>query len=363
MSTDFLDRLEQPAYTGENRCAPCTLVNLAIAVVLAILAGRRNRALGLLVFLGGAGLVYLRGYLVPGTPELTKRYLPESVLSMFGTTDRPDAVPDEIATAANRRLDTSTESAESAESRESGDLDRTDSGIDDDAVDGVDANGIDADGRAGADDDADDESPGPYAHRGAVEELLDNPMDVVLEGFDVVEAGGEGTEADIVLVDSFREEWLSTIELLEDDEDERLETLADLFHEPTEDVELERREDTRLYGLVDGKSRNNWISEAALVADLAAHRVLAARDPRWSAVVPEERYSILKGFRVFLETCPLCGGPVEPTDEAVESCCDTWDVIAVRCLDCDARVLEVTPPEPPSGGDPMAAGAPGRFTR
>ncbi|WP_306061456.1 hypothetical protein [Natronococcus wangiae] len=38
-------------------------------------------AVALLVFLAA---IYLRGYLVPGTPELTERYVPPSVLRLFG---------------------------------------------------------------------------------------------------------------------------------------------------------------------------------------------------------------------------------------------------------------------------------------
>ena len=78
-------RLRQPEYTGENRCLPCTAVNVAIAgagaATVTAVAGPALGAAGL-----GAGLaaIWLRGYLVPGTPELTKRYLPESVLRLFG---------------------------------------------------------------------------------------------------------------------------------------------------------------------------------------------------------------------------------------------------------------------------------------
>ncbi|MWG33171.1 hypothetical protein [Halomarina oriensis] len=84
MDSRPLDALRQPAYTGENRCLPCTVVNVAIAAVLAVAAGRHNRAFGLLVAAVAAVLVWLRGYLVPGTPELTKRYLPRRVLRWFG---------------------------------------------------------------------------------------------------------------------------------------------------------------------------------------------------------------------------------------------------------------------------------------
>ncbi len=86
-------RFVQPEYTGENRCYPCTVVNLAIAALLALLviagaAWANLLTLGLIaggvVVLVSVLLIYFRGYLVPGTPALTKRYLPFRVLTLFG---------------------------------------------------------------------------------------------------------------------------------------------------------------------------------------------------------------------------------------------------------------------------------------
>lgn len=80
-----LGALRRPEYTGENRCLPCTAVNVAISFVLAGVLGAVTAppvgAAALVVFLAA---VSLRGYLVPGTPELTERYLPPSVLELFG---------------------------------------------------------------------------------------------------------------------------------------------------------------------------------------------------------------------------------------------------------------------------------------
>jgi hypothetical protein len=82
---DAVDRLRQPAYTGENRCLPCTVVNVAIAGVGAAGLGALGAPLlGAVAFGGALGGIWLRGYLVPGTPELTKRYLPERALALFG---------------------------------------------------------------------------------------------------------------------------------------------------------------------------------------------------------------------------------------------------------------------------------------
>ena len=93
----LLAGLRRPEYTGENRCVPCTLANTAIAVVLAGVVGYAWLALvgGGLAVAGAATVavlvlsgvaIWLRGYLVPGTPELTKRYFPDWLLARFDKT-------------------------------------------------------------------------------------------------------------------------------------------------------------------------------------------------------------------------------------------------------------------------------------
>lgn len=80
----LLDRLRQPEYIGENRCTPCTAVNVAIAAAGSTLVTKlTSRRLGSTAFASSLGMIYLRGYLVPGTPTLTKRYFPERVLRWF----------------------------------------------------------------------------------------------------------------------------------------------------------------------------------------------------------------------------------------------------------------------------------------
>lgn len=101
--TGTLSRFKQPEYTGENRCLPCTLVNTLIAFVLAagiFLLGTTQ--VSTVAAAGGAvGFfllcllsIYVRGYLVPGTPELTKRYFPASVLALFGKGPAQATSPD-----------------------------------------------------------------------------------------------------------------------------------------------------------------------------------------------------------------------------------------------------------------------------
>lgn len=301
-------------------------MNLAIAALAGALLARRDRRLGLAAFAVGAGLVYLRGYLVPGTPQLTKRYLPDGVLAQFD--QAPTKGTDVPADVAQRAADHA--------------LAATDG---DETVAGIDPGGD------GPDTAANESAAVPESLAGlSVEELL-----VELS---VVEPCGDD---DLCLTEAFREDWIEELEGLESEVDRR-EALASLFEEPVADVEVEYRDEDRPFGLVEGRSRHNWITDAALSADLAAHRVLEA-DERWAALAPRERFRLLKGCRVFLETCPECGGVVAPTDESVESCCRSWKVVAVRCTDCEARLVELPSPDERDPGGGAAFAGTGGFTR
>ncbi|WP_262342864.1 hypothetical protein [Haloplanus rubicundus] len=96
----LVDRLRQPEYVGENRCIPCTVVNVLIALVLAGTAALVAPPLGVGVLVAALAAIYLRGYLVPYTPTLTKRYFPDRVLRWFDKdptfrdVERPEDVED-----------------------------------------------------------------------------------------------------------------------------------------------------------------------------------------------------------------------------------------------------------------------------
>jgi len=79
----LLNRLRRPEYTGENRCIPCTAVNVAISVALGAALATVSIPLAGLALGASLALIYLRGYLVPYTPAITKRYLPDRVLRWF----------------------------------------------------------------------------------------------------------------------------------------------------------------------------------------------------------------------------------------------------------------------------------------
>ncbi|KAB1194046.1 hypothetical protein GJR96_11595 [Haloferax sp. MBLA0076] len=105
----LLDRVRQPEYTGENRCVPCTVVNVLIAAATSLVLGIVWVPLGLVSFVVFAGVIYTRGYLVPGTPTLTKRYLPDRVLRWF---DKEPTPRDEVGVGGDAMFDTGDETIE-----------------------------------------------------------------------------------------------------------------------------------------------------------------------------------------------------------------------------------------------------------
>lgn len=83
MLSTLFTTLRQPEYTGENRCTLCTILNIVIAGTIAGLASLVTLPGGILLLLLFSTTIYFRGYLIPYTPELTKRYFPEWMLAYF----------------------------------------------------------------------------------------------------------------------------------------------------------------------------------------------------------------------------------------------------------------------------------------
>lgn len=116
-----VDRLKQPEYTGENRCTPCTVVNSVIAVVVAVAVGvalgtsvgwTAGTVAGGVVLGLSAASIALRGYLVPGTPTLTKTYFPDWVLRKF---DKEPAARGEVSVDDDLEVETVLMDAEALE--------------------------------------------------------------------------------------------------------------------------------------------------------------------------------------------------------------------------------------------------------
>lgn len=71
MSTSLT--IKRPGYTGENRCWPCTAVNAVLLGIVSIAVAIVSPPLAVAVATFGAAGIWLRGYLVPYTPEFAPR--------------------------------------------------------------------------------------------------------------------------------------------------------------------------------------------------------------------------------------------------------------------------------------------------
>ncbi|WP_132058868.1 hypothetical protein [Halorussus amylolyticus] len=261
-STGFVERFKQPEYTGENRCTPCTIVNVLIAVVGSAAVGVVATPLvGVPVFGACLAAIYFRGYLVPGTPTLTKRYFPDWFLKYF---DKHEHDQPEI----------------SEEDREPEEV---------------------------------------LADAGAVEPCAE------------VE--------DLCLSESFRADWYDRMESINADETEKAE-LSAVLDVDEDELEFDEHQEA-LVAKFDGRRLGQWESRAALLADVAAARILEDGYSDWDRLTVTNQSRVLSGLRIFLDTCPDCGGDIAMEQDTVESCCRTMDVVAVSCSECDARLLEV----------------------
>jgi hypothetical protein len=265
----LLDSLREPAYTGANRCVPCTVVNLLLAAALTVVVAVLWLPLAPAVLLLSLASIYFRGYLVPGTPGLTERYLPNRVLARFGK---------------------STERS------------RTDRG---------------------------ERGPRLTTDLGAESTLRDAG---VLET-----AAGTGEIDGTRLTSSFRAAWLECLETpaaVDVTDGVRVTFGADATTTPMgEDLTT----------VVDGQRLVGWESHAALRADVAAAELLATRCDDWQELDGPARQELLSTLRAYLDSCPDCGGTVELTDAAVESCCrPTERDVTTRCVDCGTTLLDVS---------------------
>lgn len=272
---EALAALRRPEYTGQNRCTPCTLVNAAIAVVAAIvlavlvpLGPVGSAGIGVAVLVVAAAAIALRGYLVPGTPWLTRTYFPDWVLRYF---EHDRAVH---ATAADVEPAAVLEAAE------------------------------------------------------AVTECED--VD------------------DLCLTGDFRAAWYDRMDELRGTDASRT-ALAAMLDLPADDLELEEHGGAFVAmaarsDLVGRRRVGQWESSGAFLADMAGARALEERYPGWDDLPTAARGRALSGLRVFLDTCPSCGGPVQFGEETVKSCCRSREVVAVTCEDCGDRLLEAEQP-------------------
>jgi hypothetical protein len=301
MQIDVVDDLRQPEYTGENRCEPCTVLNLVIAAVLGSVIARKSRLGGLLAVGISVALIYLRGYLVPGTPALTKRYLPPEVLRWFGKEPEPD-----VASGLGG-VDPAADTGDVTSFNEAEALDTDDAGA------------------TAGESTAPEEEPAPV------------DLETLFLEHDILEPCDD--RDDLCLTADFEADWFDEIDALDESGIDAA-AAVDAFGFDADPDEFELSERGESWSLLSQSgAAGRWPSRAALLADIAASRALEPWVPDWATYPPETRGEVLNGLRMFLETCPS-GGDVRMGEEVVESCCTSHEVVAVTCEETGERLFE-----------------------
>ncbi|MEF8882493.1 MAG: hypothetical protein V5A34_08235 [Halapricum sp.] len=161
----------------------------------------------------------------------------------------------------------------------------------------------------------------------------------------LVSAGAleEAPSGDLQLTPEFDEAWESSIADVKADEDANRAELVEVMGIDSDgEVELEAVNDAFRI-TIDGALVGILESQAAFYADLAAARLLETRIEDWYDLSVADRSRLLKGLRLFLETCPECGNEVVFETKEVESCCGSHQVAAVDCDECGSRLFESAP--------------------
>jgi len=355
------DRIRQPEYTGENRCLPCTALNVAIAFFATLLAAPLGPVAVAVVFLGSMGSIYYRGYLIPGTPRLTKRYLPDPILELFdkgpsGPRDGWEEADEPVVREGNGSVVPEGSDADIDEEP------TEDDAFEDDAFENA-ATEDDAFENAATEDDAseNDASEDERSDASATETVDDEPE------FETVERIRNRRENAVEPVEFLLETGVVVrtdgIEELTFDEAfadrvaehvDRLDpgsvppaVLGELFDVDPAEIEFKNRS----YPALTVRRRiRKWPGDGAYLADVASHLALSERTDRWLDVPVEQRLSILQSLRSFHTDCPVCDGELAATAGTVESCCLAHEVVAIRCDDCGEHVLELDPEEIETAG-------------
>lgn len=292
-----LDALRRPAYTGENRCWPCAAVNLLLVAVVAAIAGSLRAPLAPVVLLGGGLLVYLRGYVVPGTPRFAPRLV--------------DPLPVDVGPEKPVGSDSIADGVDPANS-------------------GTPVNGgesPDEEDSPGEEDSAEASAPmDPEAS------ATMDPEAVIatLSGAGVLVADGDDLSPTDAYRESFEARMADLRSLTETELAERAAAAA--AGAPTAEVHGDR---ILLVG-----DRDVRLSRAVAIAETAAVETLAGFD-----VPPAVRTAAAEPLRTLVRTCPVCGGDVSET--TLRLCCGgpggthkRPDRPVLACESCDTVVFE-----------------------
>ncbi|MFD1597890.1 hypothetical protein [Halobellus rarus] len=280
MSPSHLASLRRPEHTGENRCWPCTVVNVALLGALSAALFSLSSLLSVLVAAVGLLLVGLRGYLIPGTPRFAPRIVARvpGGDALFHGTDAP-------AASGTLSADGGASEDGSEETAGSGSTDRP--------------------GEVGGPGDS-GTTGGPADSDGG--DLLDR----------LVAAGVLAIDGDtIVPTAAFEAEWHAEMEEFRGLETEALADAA-LEVSPAAAADAVSQDGEEWVALAPHADANaveeTWLSRPVAVAEVGGARAAAAFvDDDATALAAAQT------CRMFLDDCPECGTELERGNEM--DCC------------------------------------------
>ncbi|MFB6250670.1 MAG: hypothetical protein ABEI27_03105 [Halobellus sp.] len=295
MNSSVIDGLRQPEHTGENRCWPCTVVNVGILGVVAGALATVSAAFAVLAAAVGLLVIGVRGYLIPGTP----RFAPALVARIPGGEALFHDAPD-------RRSNSLSSDQPGAEQSGAADDEETTSTETEQTDDGA------------------------LAEAPAADALLER-----LDDAGVLRAG----EETVAPTASFEERWHAEMDDLSEKDTEVLADVA-LEISPATDSRVVQQDGETWIALsseADHALEETWLTRPIVIAEVGGTR--AAED-----FVDSEStaFAAAQTCRVFLEACPDCGTTLEYGNDA--SCCGGYrgpDGVPSKtlfCPSCEARV-------------------------
>ncbi len=305
--SSVLSALRHPEHTGERRCWPCTIANGALLALAVIAVARtRRRALAALLMVVGTAAIALRGYFIPYTPQFAPRLARRLPGDPFGVENpirpRPPEPPADASVAPNARETTDGPDTHSSPETHSG----------------------------------------PETSHSLTEEGPDGEavLTALFEAGVLVDDGET-----IALTNDSRERWRTEMDTLRQLD---MDALAAVVGEtaPTADalsVEGDGGDWVVLTDETGSIGRGVWLSRPVAIAETAAVRALAD-DLDFSL-----RLAAARPLRMFLETCPVCGGPVSETTTL--DCCgglstpNTGPQDVLACEACDEWLFTFPPEE------------------
>jgi hypothetical protein len=92
--------------------------------------------------------------------------------------------------------------------------------------------------------------------------------------------------------------------------------------------------------VVDKNKSVRWVSEAALVADVAAATELEEWID-WTTLDKPKRDELLTGLRLFLQRCPTCDGSLSTDEDRIDPCCQKAQIVVQSvCENCDSPIVD-----------------------